>query len=162
MSLTIEYQRLLLGWVKGNQSAYDCLDMIFEIAHTCDDLTDQDKPVSTAQVQTAFGKAMIDLPRNTFYVTHFALLNGALQVAFLNWQIANQMELSKDEQAKTVAFVLRSSYTDLVTLCAWILGGADWAVQVGYESRIHASGEGMASYLASLTKEARRQQLVEG
>jgi hypothetical protein len=162
MALSVDYQRLLLGWMKGNQSAYDCLEMIFDIAHTCDDLTDQDKPVSTAQVQAAFGKAMIDLPRNPFYVTNFALLNGALQVAFLNWQIANQMELTNDEQAKTVAFVLRSSYTDLVTLAACIIGGSDWAVQVGYESRLHASGEGMAAYLASLTKEARRPQLVEG
>jgi len=162
MDLSPDYQRLLLGWMKGHQPAYDCLEMIFDIAHTCDDLTDQDKPVSTAQVQTAFGKAMIDLPRNAFYVTHFALLNGALQVAFLNWQIANKMELTDDEQAKTVAFVLRSSYTDLVMLCAWIIGGSDWAVQVGYASRLHASAEGITAYLASLTKEARRPQLVEG
>ena len=72
---------------------------------------------------------------------HFVLLNGAVQLAYLNWQVANRLELTEEVLAKQVAFVLRSSYTDLITLCAWILGGTDWAIQVGCESRLHASQE---------------------
>lgn len=159
--MTAEYQHLLSKWLKGHQDAQAMIVLLFDIAHTCDDLTDRDKTVSTAQMQQAFWKALIDLPRNSFYAANFLLLNGALQVAFVNWQIANQMEASADAQAKPVAFVLRSSYTDLITLCAWILGGTEWAMQVGYESRLHASGEGYDAYLARLRTEQRRQNIVE-
>ena len=157
-----DYKALVMGWVRGHQSAYDFLETFFTVAHLCDDLTDRDTLVSTAQMQEGFAKALIDLPRNVFYQAHFALLNGAIQVAYLNWQIANRLEQTESDHAKTVAFILRSSYTDLITLCAWIVGGTDWAIQVGYESRLHASREGLATYLAHLAKERRQAQLVEG
>jgi hypothetical protein len=150
------------GWLKGHAEAIAFIHMAFTIAHTCDDLTDRDQTVETATMQQAFWMALIDLPRNRFYVEHFALLNGTLQTAFLNWQIANQLEQLDDRTAKAVAFVLRSSYTDLVTLCAWILGGTDWAVQVGIESRLHASQEGFDLYQSRLTNERRTPYVVGG
>jgi hypothetical protein len=162
MNWTQEYRILLQGWLKGHQEAYTLVLTLFEIAHTCDDLTDRDKTVETSAVQQAFWQALIDLPRNRFYVEHFALLNGAVQTAFLNWQVANCLEVRADPNAKEIAFILRSSYIDLVTLCAWILGGNEWAIQVGVEARLHASQEGFAVYQERLTQEARSPYVVGG
>lgn len=162
MTWTDEYRYLIHTWLKGHQEAMAFIETVFTIAHTCDDLTDRDKPVETTTMQQAFWLAMIDLPRNRFYVEHFALLNGCLQTAFLNWQIANRLEQMAAPNAKEVAFILRSSYTDLITLCAWILGGTDWAVQVGTDSRLRASSEGFAMYQERLTHEARSTVIVGG
>ncbi len=160
--MTPEYHALLSTWLKGHALAVDFVERVCTIAHVCDDLTDRDKPVTTAEVQASYWSAMIELPRNMFYVEHFALLNGAMQLAFFNWQIANRMEREDAPNAKEIAYVLRSSYTDLVTLCAWIVGGTEWAQQVGYESRLHAGREGFQGYLAALTHERRTPLSVEG
>ncbi len=162
MTWTPEYLRLMEGWLKENAHAISFVHTAFAIAHTCDDLTDRDKSIETETMQQAFWLALIELPRNRFYVEHFALLNGQLQTAFLNWQIANRLEQMDSANAKAVAFILRSSYTDLVTLCAWILGGTDWSVQVGIESRLHASQEGFEQYQTRLTKERRMPYVVGG
>ena len=161
MALTADYQQLLRGWLKGHEQAQACIETLFEIVHVCDDLTDRDAVLTTARMQQAFQLALIELPRNPFYVTHFALLNGALQVAYLNWQIANRMEVSMSPTALPLAFVLRSSYTDLITLCAAILGGTEWAIQVGYESRLHASQEGLEQYTVNLRRERRQTNCME-
>lgn len=162
MAWTLEYRALVSGWLKGHQQACAFIETMFSIAHTCDDLTDRDTTVAAAQIQESYWKALIELPRNPFYVEHFALLNGAMQTAFLNWQIANQLEQTAGAQPKQVAFILRSSYTDLIALCAWIIGGSDWAIQVGVESRLRASGEGFITYQANLMNERRQVSLVEG
>ncbi len=160
--MTPAYQQLVAYWLKGHTDACAFIATVFDIAHTLDDLTDRDKPVSTVQVQTAFRSALIDLPRNPFYAQHFALLNGALHLAFLNWMTANKLETDPGEAGKDVAFILRSSYTDLITLCAWIVGGEAWSVQVAADVRVNASNEGKAQYLASLKQESRRDMIVEG
>lgn len=162
MRWTDDYQGLMQTWLKGHQEAILFIHTAFTIAHTCDDLTDRDKTVETTTMQEAFWLALVELPRNRFYVEHFALLNGCLQTAFLNWQVANRLEQMNQPNAKEVAFILRSSYTDLVTLCAWILGGTDWAVQVGTESRLHASQEGFTLYQDRLTTERRQPYVVGG
>lgn len=162
-AMTLAYQQRVSYWLKGHAEACIFIDTVFDIAHTLDDLTDRDKPVSTAQAQSAFRSALIDLPRNPFYVQHFALLNAALHLAFLNWLAANNLEVrADDDAAKDVAFILRSSYADLITVCAYIIGGEAWAVQVAADVRVHASSEGKAQYLDSLKNEKRSNLIVEG
>lgn len=161
--MTPAYQQLVSYWLKGHADACIFIDTVFDIAHTLDDLTDRDKPVSTAQTQSAFRSALIDLPRNPFYAQHCALLNAALHTAFLNWLASNNLEArADDDEAKDVSFILRSSYVDLITVCAYIVGGEAWAVQVAADARINASNEGKVKYLASLKEEKRRNLIVEG
>lgn len=159
--MTEEYRALLKEWLRGNQSAIEFIETIFTVLHTVDDCTDRDKPVSTNQLHDAFWHALITLPRNEFYAANFVLLNGSLQSAILNWHAANRMEVAGPDSAKDVAFVLRSSYNDLITLCAYAIGGREWSQRVAYEARLHAGREGKEKYLESLTKERRQAQLVE-
>jgi len=162
MPMTPAYQQLVSYWLKGHAEACQFIDTVFDIAHVLDDLTDRDTPVSTAQVQSAFRSALIDLPRNPFYAQHFATLNAALHMAYLNWLASNELEAEPGEYAKDVPFILRSSYVDLITICACIIGGEDWAVQVAADARVNASNEGKVKYLASLKEEKRRNLIVEG
>lgn len=160
--MTADYRALLTTWLKGHPDAIAFIETVYSVIHTCDDLTDRDKPVLTTDVQASYWHALIELPRNTFYIANFALLNGTLQLAYLNWQIANRMEVDEVPNGKEIAYTLRSSYVDLVTMCAWILGGMEWAVQVGYESRLHAGHEGLDAYKVALTGEHRVTAMVEG
>jgi hypothetical protein len=66
------------------------------------------------------------------------------------------MELSYDEQDRRIAFILRSTYVDLVTICAYLVGGREWAVQVALEARRDTSAEGWDAYLAALGNEKRK------
>lgn len=155
------YRQLLQRWLKGHGAACDFILQLFAVLHVWDDLIDRDKPISTKDVHTALWHALISLPRNRFYAENFSLLNGLLQTAILNWHVANRFEAEDDAVGRHVAFVIRSTYVDLVTMCAWIVGGNDWALTVGYEARKHASSEGMIAYLESLQREHRSESVFE-
>lgn len=156
-----EFQDLLMVWCKGRVDAVQFLVTLFDVLHCVDDVTDRDKTVTTRQVQDAFYHALITLPRSQFYQDNFVILNGALQTSILNWHAANRMEVSTVNNAKEVAYVLRSSYNDLITLSALVIGGEDWACKVAYECRLRASKEGFGDYLSALNKEHRQDVLLE-
>jgi hypothetical protein len=158
--MTPEYFAQVSEWCQGHAPAVDFLRTAFGIFHLVDDVTDGDKKVSVRDIQQGFIDALITLPRNPFYQAHFADLNLCLQQAVINWQAANRMEVTEAANSKEVAYVLRSSYNDLITLCAFIIGGQDWAVKVAFECRLRASKEGYAQYLEQLKDEKRPTYLV--
>lgn len=152
----------LIKWFQGNQLAVTFIDQLTDCLHCWDDLIDRDKPVPAETIHQTFWNLCIALPRNAFYMQNFSVLNGVLQQAILNWHIANTMELTGDELDKQIAFVLRSSYIDLVTACAWCIGGERWALQVGYEARHATSSEGYLVYRERLLAERREVVSLQG
>lgn len=144
----------LLTWFKGNAAAADYVDMVCRIAHLWDDLIDRDKDVPDEDINHGFFEALIRLPRNTFYRTHFDHLNAVLINAVSNWQIATKLEREGGNYEKSIAFVLRSSYADLITQSALIIGGEKWACQVGEEVRKATHGETYEGYIKNLAQEA--------
>jgi hypothetical protein len=136
-----------------NDSAVDFLDGMIGVAHLWDDLIDRDKPVTDDAINKAFWFMLVDLPRNDFYREHFNELNPIVMVSFMNWQAANSMERTGTSDDKHIAFILRSAYVDLVTLCALIVGGEDWAARTTLEIRRFAHCEGFAAYLDNLQTE---------
>jgi len=144
----------LLAWFKGNAAAADYVDMVCRIAHLWDDLIDRDKEVPDDEINQGFFEALIKLPRNPFYRTHFDHLNAVLINAVSNWQIATKLEREGGDYEKSIAFVLRSSYADLITQSALIVGGEKWACQVGEEVRKATHGETFDGYIKNLSKEA--------
>lgn len=147
----------ILNWVKGNKSAADFLESILGIAHIWDDLIDKDKEVSNHDINKAFFEALIRLPRNTFYNKNFDHLNSVLINSISNWQIATKLERTGKEYETSIAFILRSSYVDLITQSALLIGGEVWACHVGEEIRRLTHHETYQGYLKSLAleKEAR-------
>ena len=96
---------------------------------------------------------LVDLPRNQFYSDNFYLLNPILMVAIQNWHAANKLERNGGDDDKRIAFILRSSYVDLITQSALITGGAAWADTITPEIRRFAHQEGYPGYLESLRVE---------
>lgn len=147
-------------WLQGHREAVQFIEDLFTVFHVVDDLTDRDHPVSTDHFQQTMLTALVTLPRNPFYQTYFALLNGAVHVAITNWQAANALEASGSLADLRIAFVLRSSYTDLVPLCAGLIGGESWRQQVAVEVRQDAASEGFEHYCTSLQQESRSPFIV--
>jgi hypothetical protein len=144
---------LLLHWLKDDKAAADYVEMVCNIAHVWDDLIDRDKDVSDEEIGKAFFEALIRLPRNPFYRKHFDHLNSVLLNSISNWQVATKFERDGGEYEKSIAFILRSSYIDLITQSALLIADQQWARQVGEEARRLTHGETYAGYLQALTEE---------
>ena len=143
--------------VKGNADALEFLRAIAKVLHLWDDLVDRDKAIADATIHEAFGLALIDLPRNAFYRRHFEVLNAVLLNAIVNWRIATTMERNDAPDRRpydfATAFILRSSYVDLLTMSATLIGGVEWGAAMGPEIHRWAHQEGMATYLYNLAAE---------
>jgi hypothetical protein len=141
--------------LKDHEAALAFVRRMAFVMHVWDDLVDRDAPVTDADINTAFELALIDLPSNPFYVEHFNRLNEIVLNSIRNWRIANELERNDkpEDGDHTIAFIIRSSYIDLVTACATLIGGLDWAVASGVELRRWAHSEGWAKYLVNLKAE---------
>lgn len=139
--------------MRGNVAAADFLEMIVELLHFWDDLIDRDKVLADEQINDAMYALLITLPRNPFYVAHFPVLNPILANSITNWHVANKFEREGGEYEQRIAYILRSSYVDLVTNAALIVGGPAWACKVGEEIRRYAHKETYDGYLVNLEQE---------
>ena len=138
---------------KDTTAAVSFLSAISDIAHTWDDLIDRDVPVSDAAINRAFMLALLALPNNSFYSAHFAQLNPLLLSAINNWFVANELEKLDTDEAKRIAFITRSSYADLITCVAFIVGGQEWVLDVGPKIRLFVHSEGWQGYQENLATE---------
>ncbi len=148
----------VLYWMKGNASAADFISMVMEISHLWDDLIDKDKPLEDEVVNQCFFDALIRLPRNEFYRKNFDHLNSVMMNSISNWLIANDMERGGGELELNIAFILRSSYVDLITQSALLIGGQAWASQVGKDVRKLTHHEKYKGYLRALDEEKKARQ----
>lgn len=142
--------------VKGDLGVLSFLRDIALVLHGWDDLIDRDKPISDDYVHEIFYTALVALPSNAFYRDHVDTLLPVLINAITNWRIANRFEREPDLRTKDglqIAFILRSTYVDLVTMSAAIAVSPQWAVEVGPAVRLWAHSEKFEGYLNSLAKE---------
>lgn len=137
----------------GNAEAATFLRTACHLAHFWDDLIDHDRSVPDAEVHDAMWAAMVTLPRNRFYRANFDDLNPVLCVAVTNWRAANEMERTDSDDDKRIAFIIRSSYMDLITHTALLCGGQDHARQVALVARRACHGETYDGYRAALTEQ---------
>jgi hypothetical protein len=151
-----------LELMRGNAAAADFLETIVEVLHFWDDLIDRDKVIEDEAIHEAFYKLLIALPRNSFYREHFVVLNTILMNAITNWHVANKFEREGGEYEQRIAYILRSSYVDLVTNAALIVGGPDYGRQVGEEIRRYAHKETYEGYLANLQQETAARAAQKG
>lgn len=143
----------LLRWMKGDKSAVDYVETMCSVAHVWDDLIDKDHEVSPDDINKLFFDVLVKLPRNTFYRKHFEHLNSVLVNAMSNWLVATKLEREGTDYETRIAFVLRSSYVDLITQAAFLLGDQKWACVVGEEVRRLTHEETYEGYIVNLDKE---------
>ncbi len=147
----------LMRWLRGNVLAVALCEDMTRILHLWDDLIDRDREPEPEEIHAAFQAALVDLPRNAFYASNFAFLNSLLVNAINQWHAANALESSGERHEQLVAFVIRSSYADLVTHCAYLIGGGLWARRVAIEVRKRNHSEGLERYFDALGKERRKE-----
>lgn len=151
-------QKDLLRWMKGDKSAVEYIDMMANIAHIWDDLIDKDNEVSDDEINKLFFDLLVRLPRNVFYRKHFEHMNSILVNAISNWLVATKLEREGGAYETSIAFILRSSYVDLITQAALIVGDQTWACQVGEEVRRMTHGETYDGYIQNLALEKKERK----
>ena len=110
-----------------------CIDVMF-IAHLWDDLIDKDTFRTGEDINEAFRIALIDIPKNPFYLAHIGDLRPVMMNVILQWQDANVLEKgSRQDRAK--AFMLKASVLQLFNYCAYLVGGPQWAFEIGPDLR---------------------------
>ena len=117
------------------------------------DLIDRDKALTDDEINSVFWDLLVVLPTDPFYVRNIALLNSTLVNAIINWHIANKLEREGDEKDKSVAFVLRGAYIDILSAAAVSVGGMQWVQEVGPAIRRWAHEETFVEYMVNLSKE---------
>ena len=146
--------------VQGDPEALGFLRAMARVLHFFDDCMDRDKPISDAAIEESLWLSLVTLPRNAFYRKHFESLNPILVTAIVNWRIANDLERQRKPTKNdlTIAFIIRSTYVDLVTMSATIIAGADWAVAHGPAIRRWAHKETLIGYIDNLAAETRARE----
>ena len=153
-----ENDRLALEAVKGNQSAYEFICLITSILHVWDDLIDKDKTLTNDQINECFWRMLVTLPRNQFYASNFQILNPTLMMAIQNWMTANRLEdehliSPSDTHTLEIAFIIRSTYCELIIQSALICGGYEWSQDVSYRVRRMWHDETLHGYTLNLYKQ---------
>ena len=119
---------------KGNLAAVEmCMQLTF-IAHVWDDLIDKDKVLTDHEISTAFRILLVDLPYNPFYTDHIVDLRPLIMNVILQWWDANVLERGSDHD-RHMAYMLRASFLQIFNYCAYLIGGPDWAGEVGPDMR---------------------------
>lgn len=119
----------LCQYLKNKEAVAFCMDVV-AIAHAWDDLVDKDKDLSTAQINDAFFHAMFGIRMNPFYQKYQAYIEPVMINAILQWQDANTLETGTDHE-KHMAYMLRASILQLFNFCAYLVGGFQYAREVG-------------------------------
>lgn len=141
-------RKLLLDLLLGNVAAAQfCEDILF-IAHVWDDQIDRDNARGDHDVDTAWTKALIDIPRNPFYRAHFDLLSPIMAMAINHWRASRAYEADPKACLTRlgVAFTIRSSYMDVLIMCAMIVGGHDYGLDAEFKLREIFHREGLRAY----------------
>lgn len=144
---------LLLEFLRGDKAATSFVVRVFRALHVWDDLIDKDKKVTDDEIHAVFWDLLITLPADPFYQAHLHLLSSTLVNAVINWNIANKMEREGNDKDKSIAFILRGAYIDVLSAAAFIVGGIDWVNHIGPEIRRWAHEETFDEYLTNLAKE---------
>lgn len=148
--------------VLGNAEALAFLNAMARVLHFWDDLIDRDKEHVDAHTHLCMWDALVTLPTNRFYLDNMTMLQPILVQSIVNWRVANDIERAPKSSIRDLgfAFIIRSTYVDLVSMSALILGGLEHAVRVGPDIRRWAHEEGFNAYLTNLATEiATRKEL---
>lgn len=137
---------------RGNQSALEFCAAIVDIAAWYDDLIDKDQPITDGMIHQLMWATMVTLPRNTFYRQHFEMLNPLVINTIHNWRIANELERTQaGKDDLSIAFIIRSSYADILRMVALLVGGESYALECGVLIRRYVHDEGFESYREEMT-----------
>jgi purine-cytosine permease-like protein len=141
-----------LEWFGDNQDALNMYHMFVDLAHTWDDLVDQDKPIAQDAINNAFLICLVYLPANPFYQQiQQAVLPMWLTVVSA-YQTANKFEQDKDEHGLEIAHTLRYAAGNIIAYAVHVCVGPEKAKEVLPEMWKTVVAERYADYKAEVLK----------
>lgn len=140
---------LLSYALKGDGPAIECAKILVNASQVLDDLWDGDKPVDRTKLFEMILSLLVDLNRNAFFIQLREPMTQAVEDALMQWVAANDIEEDgEDARELLVAYVIRSSTTDLLIKMARLLGGRAWERTVAKKVRaeVYGSNESFEEY----------------
>ena len=147
----------LRGWIQDDHA----VNWFLDFCHVCevfDDMADQDKPISKADITTALFASLVEMPTNPFFTNHRQVLAGVIITGINAWLDANELEkteYSPDtrfvEREDTIkAFCLRDFYMELLAAIIYLTAGPDHMRKVSLEVRRFFQKESFIEYARKL------------
>lgn len=116
-------------WFKDDEDAVHFALSMWQAAQEWDDIEDEGRCENHNALLAwlAFGKEY-----HPFFVQHSHILRPSLLQMYLNWRAANVLDHG-DRNDVAKAYMLRAGIYSVWHMMAWIIGGNDWAEEVGPE-----------------------------
>lgn len=112
-------------WFKGNADAVSFAEMLWHAAQEWDDFEDEGACDKRLMSWLAFGKEY-----HPFFHANAHVLRPALLVMHLQWTAANVLDHG-DRSDVSKSYMLRAGIYSVWHVMAWIVGGQDWAEEIG-------------------------------
>ena len=114
-------------WFKGDEHAQNFAVALWEACQEWDDLEDEGvcRSMNTLLSWLAFGKEY-----HPFFATHSHILRPVMLQMYLGWRAANVLDKG-DRSDVAKSYMLRAGLYSVWHVMAWIIGGDDWATEIG-------------------------------
>lgn len=140
----------LFPLLKGNSNATMlCVDLM-NVCQVWDDLIDRDKQYTDYDINRTFQTLLFFLPLNPFYEAHQDELRPLIMNSILKWFDSNKMEAEGKEGDLHMAYMLRAEIYSIFCYVAMLVGGMDYAKEVGVEIR-RIYDEKLPEYIEEMT-----------
>lgn len=150
LTQAVDRAAMLAYGLKGHADAIRLVNQWHKVLHLWDDLIDGDRPVTGKQVNQAFTLALVDIPTNPFFQAHSAHLLPLLSSGITSWHVANVMERDGCRELLAQAHMHRIQVGAVFVACAEIIGGRDWAVEVGPRMWQLTQGDRLTDYVSEI------------
>ena len=148
-------------WI-GNDAA---CSWFLDFCHVCeifDDVADQDKPISKADLTTALFASLVEMPSNQFFAAHRQVLSGVIITGINAWLDANELEATEYadevkyvEREDTIkAFMLRDWYMELLAIVIYLTRGPIAMREISPVARKFFQAETFLEYATKLRDRA--------
>lgn len=117
----------------GNGDALRFIAELFRVAKFLDAVVDGEE-VPESEARSAMWDALMSVPSNRFFRENESVLRPLIANAFLAWEDSNVLAREDDEGVE-IAHHLRYNVNDIAVMVAYLVGGKEWANEVGPELR---------------------------
>ena len=112
--------------MRGDRNAVNlCIDMLF-VGHLWDDLIDGDVQRDPEDINSAFLKALGEIPLNPVYIANQYQLAPQMLNVSLMWLASNELEQGTGNERFT-AFMIRNGLLSIIHYIMVLIGGIAWA-----------------------------------
>ncbi len=138
--------------LKGHADAIRFVQALVRVCDVWDDLIDGDVEAAPERIHQAFVLALLELPASPFFRQNHDALYPVLLSGVLSWWSANQLEQRPSVRARSIAYVARSQIAEVITVSAALIGGLDWAREIGPEVKLFIHSDDPRAYADEMEK----------